>query len=161
MGKWFRNIKSAAIGRLFPGYLQRRQDVKFGVLKFIQNFAYVQLQAERCIDLTAPTLKVSDIRVTGAAARPRLTYQYWPKKFEYKEKMPMVSVILEENRILCRDEPVGDWEVVTIDDPRLVPLHALFQAAAFYSFMRPEHKKEYDGTFLTETLTGVSKGSDA
>lgn len=124
-------------------FLRKRPiDAEFGVLKFIQNFAAIQVVQGESVTLNPPSGRVSDVTVVAAGGRPKLTYKYWPKRFEYREEMPVVNVILEQDRILLQGESGAqdDWSVVTINDSRIKPLHPMFDAFAFYMPMRAEHK---------------------
>lgn len=115
------------------------------------------------MELSAPSKNSGLINVTANDARPMLTYKYWPKGMEWREEMPLISVILEERRILRqinvtpvtgqaavglvvpldKDTDFGDdWVPIEIDDPWIQPLHPMFQAFAFYQPMRPEHKRK-------------------
>lgn len=93
---------------------------------------------------------MGDITLTASDGRPKLTFKYWPKGMEFREAMPMETIILEEGRI-TRRLPVDDslapqeyWDVIEFTDLRVQCLYPLFHAMAFYQSMRTEHKKRFE-----------------
>lgn len=129
-------------------WYESRINLRNGYLCFLANVAFIQLTHEEYVDLNAPSKFTGTVRVTSQGMRPVLTFKFWPTGEEWKKTLPFVSVIIEEKRLLARNVPVkkgdpeGEWETVTIEDPRVAPLEPLFHAFAFYQPLRADHKKK-------------------
>lgn len=129
--------------RKLRSFYESEISLPHGVLQFFANFAFIQLTTDEYVDLSPCSKHTGDIRITSKDGRPKLTYKYWPPNFEYKEDMPVLSLIIEERRLILKD---GDkeWDAVDIDDPRVVPLHGIFHACSFHWPMRAEHKRKLE-----------------
>jgi hypothetical protein len=135
--------------RLFRKYYEGRINLKFGVSQFIANVAFIQLTHEEFLMLSPPSAYCGDIHLTTVGMRPVLTYPVWVPGMAYPddEKLPIVQAIIDSNEKFqvrdFRDEKnPGEWEPVTIQDPRVSPLKDLFLAFAFFCPLRTEFKRK-------------------
>lgn len=133
--------------RKFRLFYENRINLKYGISQFLANVAYIQLTHEEFVMLNPPSAWCGDIHLTTKGIRPLLSYPVWPNGMEYPEDpkaIPFVQVIVESNEKFQIKEGLneGDWNAVTIADPRVAPLKDMFLSFAFHSPLRSEWKKK-------------------
>lgn len=129
----------------FRKYYENRINLPFGIASFVGNVAFIQLDKTEYLTINAPSRLLSDITIMTHDMRPLLRFSYWPKNQNWAEdyKPPIIECIVEIGRgIQVREVGSSDWELVTIEDPRVEQLKDLFLSFAFYQPLRAEHKRK-------------------
>ena len=132
LSNWFRRTDSKA------------QTLRRGYLNLLSNVALIQMSPEERVMLSSPSKRTGDVTVTVSGMRPTLGFTYWPPGVAWSEALPVVSLILEPERISKRvgDGNVELWSIVTMDDPAVRELNSLFMAFAYYQPIRADHKRK-------------------
>lgn len=129
---------------LLRSYYENRINLPFGIASFIGNIAFVQLNRTEFLTINSPSKRLSDLTVTTHDMRPLLRYSYWPKEQNWQEgyKPPVIETIVEIRGFQVRELGASDWDLVTIEDPRVEQLKDMFLGFAFYQPLRAGHKQK-------------------
>ena len=165
-----KKIKNRALVWFRKRY-ENRISLPYGITRFISNIAFVQLTHEEMIDL-APLPRFAGAWVTTTGMRPVINYGVFTTEwiyvqliveldrgFQIHEELPESKkerLVIEQANSLANNpqdmKPVpkpkfgtDDWEMATIDDPRVEPLKDMFLGFAFYAPFTASMKKRING----------------